>query len=116
MLTDRMFIHTKSFDKQWEELGCNDNDLAELQKDICDNPQKNPVIRGTGGVRKTRRALGNRGKSGGVRIIYGDFPQHGIVYLLDAYPKSEKEDITDDERKFLKSFMNKIDINRRNQK
>ena len=34
MLTDRMFIHTKSFDKQWASLGCNDDDLSELQKAI----------------------------------------------------------------------------------
>jgi hypothetical protein len=116
MLTDRMFVHTKAFDKQWEALGCNDDDLAELQKAISNNPQSHPVIKGTGGVRKTRHGLDNRGKSGGVRIIFGDFPAHGIVYLMDAYPKSEKEDITEEERKFLKFVMNQADLNWRNRK
>ena len=113
---NRMFVHTKSFDKQWASLGCNDDDLAEMQKAINNNPQSSPVIRGTGGVRKTRYALEGRGKSGGVRIIYGDFPEPGVVYLLDAYPKSEKEDITADERKFLKMFMAKTAENWRNRK
>ena len=116
MLTDRMFIHTKSFDKQWKDLGCNDDDLSELQKSICDSSQKNPVMRGTGGVRKTRHSFGNRGKSGGVRVIYCDFPEHGVVYLLDVYPKSEKDDITEDERKLLKQLMNMININWRKTK
>ncbi|MCL2152130.1 MAG: type II toxin-antitoxin system RelE/ParE family toxin [Oscillospiraceae bacterium] len=116
MLTDRMFIHTKNFDKQWESLGCNDDDLSVLQKAICDNPKRHPVIRGTGGVRKTRGALEGSGKSGGVRVLYGDFPEHGIVYLFDAYPKSEKEDITEVERKFLKTAIGQINANWRNQK
>jgi len=57
MLTDRMFVHTKVFDRLWESLGCNDNDPLELQKAICDDPQGSPVIRGTDGVRKIRIAL-----------------------------------------------------------
>jgi len=111
-----MFVHTKVFVKQWESLGYNDDDLAKLQKAICDNPHGHPVIRGTGGVRKTRFALEGRGKSGGVRIIYADFPMHGIVYLLDAYPKSEKEDISNEERQLLKTAMNIADKNWRNRR
>jgi hypothetical protein len=111
-----MFIHTKIFDRLWESLDCNDDDLSELQKLICEDPQGHPVIRGTGGVRKIRFALEGRGKSGGARVIYGDFPEHGVVYLFAAYPKNEKETITEDERKFLKAAMNQINKNWRNQK
>ena len=116
MLTDRMFIHTKVFDKQWSSLGCDDDDLLELQKTICDNPQKPPVIRGTGGVRKIRIALEGRGKSSGARVIYGDFPEHGIVYIFAAYPKNEKEDISEDERQILKTAMSQINMNWRKRK
>ena len=115
-MTDRMFIHTKTFDKQWASLGCNDDDLSELQKAINENPQAHPVIRGTGGVRKTRFAVGVRGKSSGARVIYGDFPEYGIVYLLDAYPKNEKENITENERKLIKSIMTTINSNWRDRK
>lgn len=116
MLTDRMFIHTKVFDRLWESLGCSDDDLSELQKAICDNPQGSPVIRGTGGIRKTRIAIEGRGKSAGARVIYGDFPEHGVVYLFAAYSKSEKEDISEEERQLLKSAMNQISKNWRNRK
>ena len=108
MLTDRMFIHTKVFDKLWESLGCDDDDLAELQKAICEDPQKPPVLRGTGGVRKIRISFGRHGKSGGARVLYIDFFVRGIIGLLYVYPKSEKEDINDEERKTLKNMVEQI--------
>ena len=116
MLMDRMFVHTKVFDRLWASLGCNDDDLSGLQKAICENPQGPPVIRGTGGVRKIRIALDGRGKSGGARVIYGDFPEHRIVYLFAAYPKNEKEDITEDERNFFKMAMQQTNTDWRNRK
>jgi hypothetical protein len=91
-----MFIHTRVFDRQWAEVGCDDDDLLELQKAICDNPQGAPVIPGTGGIRKIRITLEGRGKSGGARVLYVDFVIRGVVGLLYAYPKNKKENITDE--------------------
>ena len=110
MLTDRMFVHTKVFDRQWTALGCDDDDLLELQKAICADPQKPPVVKGTGGVRKIRIAL-DEGKSGGARVLYVDFVVRGVIGLLYAYPKSEKENISDDERKTLKKMVEQIKEN-----
>jgi hypothetical protein len=111
-----MFLHTKKFDSLWSELGCDDDDLLELQKIICANPQAAPVISGTGGVRKIRVALEGRGKSGGARVLYADFPERGIVALLYAYPKNEKENITAEERKILKTMAEQINSNWSNRK
>ena len=108
MLMERMFRHIKGFDSQWDALGLDDDDLVELQKEICDDPRKPPVIPRTGGIRKVRFAQEGRGKSGGVRVLYGDFPEHGIVYLFAVYPKSEKVNIDEDERKVLKAAMDQI--------
>ena len=116
MLTDRMFVHTKVFDRQWAALGCDDDDLLELQKAICIDPQKPPVIKSTGGVRKIRIALDDRGKSGGARVLYVDFVVRGVIGLLYAYPKSEKENISDDERKTLKKMVEQIKENWRGKK
>ena len=116
MLTDRTFVHTKIFDRQWSALGCDDDDLLELQKAISEDPQKPPVIRGTGGVRKIRIALENRGRSGGARVLYVDFVIRDTVGLLYAYPKSEKEDIDENERQLLKKMVKQISENWRNNK
>jgi hypothetical protein len=110
-----MFLHTKKFDSQWFALGCDDDDLLALQKAICADPQKPPVISGTGGVRKIRVPLEGRGKRGGARVLYADFPERGVVALLLAYPKSGKEDIDEDERKILKMLVEQINKTWRNQ-
>ena len=64
-----------------------------------------PVIRGTGGARKARAARGGRGKSGGVRIIYFVVSRRGVIYLIDIYAKSEKEDLTDAERREIRKLV-----------
>jgi len=53
-----------------------------------------PVIAETGGARKARAARGGRGKSGGARIIYYVVTRRGVLYLLDVYAKSDKENLT----------------------
>jgi hypothetical protein len=73
-------------------------------------PAKAPVIPGTGGIRKIRIALNGRGKSGGARVLYVDFVVHGVIGLLYAYPKSEKENITDDDKKILKAMTKQISV------
>ncbi|MCL2016950.1 MAG: type II toxin-antitoxin system RelE/ParE family toxin [Defluviitaleaceae bacterium] len=69
-----------------------------IQKD----PTAHPVIKGTGGVRKMRFSLSNTGKSGGIRVIYSDFPERGKVLLIKVYSKHEQEDLTESEIKTIK--------------
>ena len=57
-------------------MGLNDEDRRKLENEIANNPSIGKVIRGTGGLRKMRFALGGSGKSGGTRILYVDF----VVY------------------------------------
>jgi hypothetical protein len=52
--------------------------------------------------------LEGRGKSGGARVLYVDFMVKGVVGLLYAYPKGEKDNIDDSERKILKAMVEQI--------
>ena len=45
-----------------------------------------------------RFAFEQRGKSGSVRVIYVDFEVYERIYLITAYTKSEKDNLTDKER------------------
>ena len=87
-----------------------DDDLNELEKYLLKNPQSGAVIQGTGGLRKLRFALStnNKGKSGGVRVLYIDFISHEKTYLIDVYGKNEKENITTDEKKEFKKMIKTI--------
>jgi hypothetical protein len=91
----RQFIETTVFSKRWLELRLSDDDLLELQTQLMKRPTAGSVIQGTGGARKFRFALENKGKSGGARIIYVNVFQDEQIHLLLCYHKSEQEDLTE---------------------
>ena len=101
----RTFIELPLFRSKWEDLGLNDDDLKRLQVELLSDPKVGAVMRGTGGVRKMRFAFEQRGKSGSVRIIYVDFIIHEKLYLLTAYSKNEKDNLTKAERNELKKLV-----------
>lgn len=71
-----------------------DDELAALQQTILDNPLCGDVIPWAHGLRKMRAALGGRGKRGGARVIYYLWTARDCCYLVFAYAKSERDDLT----------------------
>ena len=65
---------------------------------IAANPGSGDLIPETGGVRKLRWALPGRGKRGGARVIYYFHSEQLPVFLLAAYGKNEKANLTKGER------------------
>lgn len=98
MQINREFVMMPEFDHQWGRLGLGDEELRQLQEELWENPKAGAVLRGTGGLRKYRIAFPGRGKSGGGRVAYVDFTVHETIYLITAYPKSEKDNLTGKER------------------
>lgn len=101
----RSFIELPIFKSRWEALGLNEEDLLRLQIELLADPKAGDVMQGTGGVRKMRFAFEHRGKSGGVRVIYVDFEVYEKIYLLTAYTKNEKDDLTKEERSEIKQLI-----------
>lgn len=101
----RSFIELPIFKSRWEALGLNEEDLLRLQIELLADPKAGDVMQGTGGVRKMRFAFEHRGKSGGVRVIYVDFEMYEKIYLLTAYTKNEKENLTKKERSEIKQLI-----------
>ena len=66
----------------------------EMEAAIIAAPDAAPVIRGTGGIRKLRWAGSGRGKRGGIRTVYLYHAGPETVYLLTAYAKADREDLT----------------------
>lgn len=71
---------------------------TELIGFIAANPESGDLIPVTGGVRKLRWALPGRGKSGGARVIYYFHSEQLPVFMLAAYGKSEKANLSNAER------------------
>ena len=105
----REFIMMPVFDKQWKSMGLTDKDLQDLQEMLLQNPQAGDVIKGTGGLRKVRFAFPNRGKSGSSRVLYVDFVLAEKIYLIFAYPKNEKDNLSDEERNNIRKLIERIE-------
>jgi hypothetical protein len=86
-------IETSVFTKQITAL-LSDEEYGAFQSRIAANPEIGALIRGGGGVRKVRVAVGSRGKSGGARVIYYWAVRKNVILLLYAYPKNETADLT----------------------
>ena len=99
------FIQTKLFTRLFDEL-FDDDDLAELEEYLIENPETGVVIPGSGGVRKMRWGAPGRGKRGGVRIIYYLRLRQERVWLLTLYPKNETDSIPG---RILKQIKDQID-------
>lgn len=56
-----------------------------------------------------RFALENRGKSGSTRVCYVDFTVLEAVYLVTTYPKSEKENLSKEERNNIRRMINVLE-------
>ena len=102
------FIESSVFTRRWEDLGLDDeNDLTALQLLIMSAPAKNPIVKGTGGLRKMRFVPPEAecGKSGGLRVCYVYVEEYGIVYLVYVYTKHEKDDLDAGERNAIRDHI-----------
>ncbi len=78
-----------------------------MEEAIAADPERNPMIPGTGGFRKARWGR-QGGKRGGVRVVYYFMLRPDLVFLLDLYAKSEKENLSHAERNQHKKIASEI--------
>jgi len=94
--------------KRLGKLGATKADIAAMENAITANPEAGAVIRGAGGMRKLRFGYGQSGKSGGGRTIYYVITDEDVVYLITAYAKVDKADLSPDEIKLFKSLIEEL--------
>ena len=80
--------------------------LSEKEcKDVIDylseHPKAGDIMEGTGGIRKLRWSRGNKGKSGGVRIIDYYHDERIPLYLLTMFGKNERTNLSKSDRNSL---------------
>ena len=102
-----IFIETPTFTRLVTAL-LSDDEYRGLQTSLADNPEKGSLIEGGGGIRKIRYAAQGRGKSGGLRVIYYWLRDDGEIYMLVAYQKSKKDDLTADEIAILRALVKEM--------
>ncbi|RJG46699.1 MULTISPECIES: type II toxin-antitoxin system RelE/ParE family toxin [unclassified Mesorhizobium] len=93
-------VRLKPYTRAMERMGLDDPAMRRIELDLAAAPEAHPVIKGLRGVRKARFALPGRGKSGGGRVIYYVAVETAI-YMMTAYPKNERDDLSPDQRKAI---------------
>lgn len=102
-----IFIETTLFTKLREDY-LMDDAYQELQNFLVETPGAGDVIQGAGGLRKVRWGCENKGKRGGVRVIYYWRSAADRIYLLTLYAKNEIVDLTTKDKKVLKQMIESL--------
>jgi hypothetical protein len=99
------FISTPMFETSVKKL-LTEEDRRQLELLLLSNPIGGQLIERTGGFRKLRYARPSRreGKSGGIRVIYFLVAAKDRIYLVLAYSKSVKDDLTSAEENELRAL------------
>jgi len=85
-----------------------DIERAEIVTMVAANPECGDVMQGTGGFRKFRVGRDGMGKRGGARVIYIFRDDLFPVFLITAYPKNAKDNLSKAERNALKKRADEI--------
>lgn len=105
----RTFIELPQFTHCWKSMGLGDADLRRLQNEIINAPNVGAVMQGTGGLRKMRFSYDDRGKSGSSRVCYVDIVVKETIFLVTAYPKNEKDNLSKAERNNIKKAIEHLE-------
>lgn len=103
-----LFIETSTFTKELPRH-LDDDSYAALQALLSVHPDAGDLIRGTGGIRKIRWTMPDRGKRGGSRVIYYWLTACDHIYLLTVYAKGVKDDLAPAEREAWRKAVEAIE-------
>jgi hypothetical protein len=93
-------VETPSYLKAAEAI-FNEAEQEGIVAMVSADPECGDVIQGTDGFRKVRVGRGGMGKRGGARVIYILRNEEFPIFLITAYPKNEKANLTKRERNEL---------------
>lgn len=100
-------VELKNFQRDADDI-FTDEERNELIDFLSANPHFGEVIPATGGVRKLRWGAKGHGKSRGARVIYYFRDLNVPVFVLAAYAKGEKINLTMVEREQMRKLVDEI--------
>lgn len=101
-----VFVELPPFRKH-RDTYLSDADYLVLQNLLLADPTAGELIQGTGGLRKIRFSDKRRqkGKRGGLRVIYYYWTSGWQFWLFTLYDKDEMNDLSHDERQALAKLL-----------
>lgn len=100
-------VRLRPYLRAMERMGFDDEAMRDVELGLASAPEAHPIIKGLRGVRKARFPLPGRGKSGGGRVVYY-VAVHTAIYMMTAYPKNERDDLSADQRRAILAALESI--------
>ena len=97
----------KPYLRGMRDMGFDDAGMAAIETEIVANPNQ-PMIKGLRGARKARISRPGMGKRGGGRVMYYMSIGTDTFYMLAAYAKNERDDLSDDQRRHILKALESI--------
>ena len=101
-------FRTRTFTKAVKKLGVTEDEVKAVEDEIAMDHTAGDVIAGTSGARKIRFSMAGKGKRGGGRAIYVAIVAEDTAYMITAYSKATQEDLTKDDKKAIKAFVDSL--------
>jgi hypothetical protein len=89
------------------DMGIDEAGMTEIEAEIVAHPT-HPMIRGLKGVRKARIQRPGMGKRGGARVVYYVAIGSDRFYMMAAYAKSERDDLSTEQRRRILTVLESI--------
>jgi hypothetical protein len=100
------FIESSTFERVCP-VYLDDDEYAELQQFMMQNPEAGQVVPGSGGIRKLRWTRPGTGKRGGLRVIHFVRYKPNEFWMLTMYAKAKRDNVPAHILKqFLEAFRN----------
>jgi hypothetical protein len=103
----RTFVAFPVVTRLFQNLGVPDEAIREMEREIMQ--EAGDMVKGTGGLRKIRCVAFAKGKSGGVRVIYADYPEIGLCLLVVAFAKNVTGNLSRAEQNTLRKVKSALD-------
>ncbi len=100
-------VETAPFARRIANL-LSDEERADLIVYLAEYPGAGALVQGTGGIRKLRWARRGKGRRGGIRVIHCLHGDMMPLYLLAAFGKNEKANISAEEKRQLARAVNEL--------
>lgn len=103
---DALFIELPAFERHRRDY-LDDGLFQNMQIELMKNPLAGDVMEGTGGLRKLRviDERRNKGKRGGLRVIFYWWSGGTQFWLFTLYGKNQQADLTALQKKTLKLML-----------
>jgi hypothetical protein len=94
-------------------MGFDDAGMQKIESGIRAAPDAHPMVKGLKGARKARFARPGMGKRGGDRTIYYVAISPDRLFMMAAYPKNERDDLSQNQRRAIVRAIDSIKGTRR---